>query len=46
MVIEPTRHTTVIKVSLVIMTQDNLVSNITVGERHNASDHKLLRVDV
>ncbi len=44
MVSEPTRQNNIL--DLVITTQDNLVSNVTVGEHFGSSDHKLVRIDI
>lgn len=44
MVTEPILHNNIL--DLVIVTQDNLVRNIAVGEHLGSCDHKLVRVDI
>ena len=44
MVSEPTRQNNIL--DLVITTQDNLVSNVKVGEHLSSCDHKLVRIDI
>ncbi len=57
MVSEPTRQNNILdlvitkakrilQLTVVITTQDNLVSNVTVGEHFGSCDHKLVRIDI